>query len=167
MTIEDKSFNCKIIVIDTDAYAGNFERELCAYLTGQIGDCKVGEEFLKTKDLIKNLEWWEDNISPQEDTEGSEFYRPCTSWKTDEKNFYGSVAIFVEEVPPQEVLDEMINAAQKFLKDTESTYQFYKTYKNNNIPKEINVLGYSVLDSEYTKVVMESNDIKTVLSNKF
>ena len=29
-------------VIDTDAYAGNFEREMCAYVTGCVGDCDVG-----------------------------------------------------------------------------------------------------------------------------
>lgn len=31
-------------IIDTEQYAGNFEREMCAYCTGQIGDCGVGEE---------------------------------------------------------------------------------------------------------------------------
>lgn len=30
--------------IETDKYAGNFEREMCAYLTGVLGDCDVGEE---------------------------------------------------------------------------------------------------------------------------
>jgi hypothetical protein len=33
-----------IFVIDTEEYAGNFERQLCAYITGCIGDCGVGEE---------------------------------------------------------------------------------------------------------------------------
>lgn len=167
MTIEDKNFNCKIIVIDTDAYAGNFERELCAYLTGQIGDCNVGSEFLKPQNMIKHLEWWENNISPQEDTEGSEFYRPCTIWKTGETNFYGSVAIFVEEIPPQEVLDEMIKEAKIFCRDTDFVYRYYAANKNPNIPKEINVLGYSVLDSEYTKVVIETNNMKAILNKKF
>ena len=27
-----------LLVIDTNSYAGNFERQLCAYVTGQIGD---------------------------------------------------------------------------------------------------------------------------------
>jgi len=34
------------IVVRTDSYAGNFERELCAHLTGQIGECEVGEEYV-------------------------------------------------------------------------------------------------------------------------
>lgn len=33
-----------IFCVDTDTYAGGFERELCAYMTGIIGECGVGEE---------------------------------------------------------------------------------------------------------------------------
>ncbi len=33
-----------IFIIDTNEYAGNFERQMCAYVTGQIGECRVGEE---------------------------------------------------------------------------------------------------------------------------
>ena len=29
-------------IIDTDEYAGNFEREMCAWITGTTGDCGVG-----------------------------------------------------------------------------------------------------------------------------
>lgn len=34
-----------IFIIDTDSYAGNFERDMCAYLTGVTGDCQVGDNF--------------------------------------------------------------------------------------------------------------------------
>lgn len=30
-------------VVGTNKYAGNFEREMCAYMTGVIGDCEVGK----------------------------------------------------------------------------------------------------------------------------
>jgi hypothetical protein len=33
-----------MFVIDTEQYAGNFERQMCAYITGQIGECGVGQE---------------------------------------------------------------------------------------------------------------------------
>lgn len=33
-----------LFVIDTDAYAGSFERQMCAYVTGQIGECGIGKE---------------------------------------------------------------------------------------------------------------------------
>lgn len=36
-----------IFCVDTDTYAGSFERELCAYMTGIIGECGVGEEARK------------------------------------------------------------------------------------------------------------------------
>ncbi len=36
-----------MFVVDTDKYSGNFEREMCAYMTGHIGDCEVGEEEAK------------------------------------------------------------------------------------------------------------------------
>ena len=34
-------------IIDTDSYSGNFERQMCAYITGQIGDCCVGDEYVE------------------------------------------------------------------------------------------------------------------------
>lgn len=34
------------ILVKTNSYAGNFEREMCAFMTGGIGDCKVGEELV-------------------------------------------------------------------------------------------------------------------------
>lgn len=33
-----------LFVVDTDHYAGNFERQMCAYVTGMVGECGVGEE---------------------------------------------------------------------------------------------------------------------------
>lgn len=33
-----------VFVIDTDKYAGNFERELCAFATGFVGECDTGKE---------------------------------------------------------------------------------------------------------------------------
>ena len=33
-----------LFVIDTADYAGNFERELCAYITGHVGECEVGAD---------------------------------------------------------------------------------------------------------------------------
>jgi len=34
------------VIVRTDSYAGNFERELCAHLTGQIGECEKGKEYI-------------------------------------------------------------------------------------------------------------------------
>lgn len=51
------------IVIDTDQYAGNFERQMCAYLTGQSGDCGAGREIaLVAQDEIEHVDWWKRHI---------------------------------------------------------------------------------------------------------
>lgn len=37
--------SCYLFLVDTPTYAGSFEREMCAHVTGQIGDCEVGREY--------------------------------------------------------------------------------------------------------------------------
>lgn len=72
-----------VLVIDTEQYSGNFEREMCAYITGQFGDCGVGREFAEQySSEIKHLSWWEDHICAEEDDEGYGCYRPAAIWAT-------------------------------------------------------------------------------------
>jgi len=139
---------------------------LCSYLTGQIAECYVGEEFLKSKASIKYLDWWENNISPQEDTEGSEFYRPCTIWTTGNTQDYNSVAIFVEEFPPQEVMNELLQRAKYFCEDIDKIYAEHNAYKNNNIPKVIKITDYSFVDSEYNREIIETKKETLVFKKK-
>ena len=52
-------------VIDTNEYAGNFEREMCAWLTGQVGECDVGKEMAAVARAElgpKTTEYFENNI---------------------------------------------------------------------------------------------------------
>lgn len=64
-----------IFCIDTDSYAGNFSRQLCAYITGRIGECEVGAEeaSLFEKDGLKPL--WDVEDKPDEDG----CHRPVTT----------------------------------------------------------------------------------------
>lgn len=61
--------------VDTNAYAGCFERHLCAFVTGKIGDCTVGlaecEEFKKS-----GAELAADLVVCMFDEHGS--YKPCS-----------------------------------------------------------------------------------------
>lgn len=52
MDMKDVKGELKGFVVDTDSYSGNFEREMCAYMTGYIGDCEVGEE--EANDYLKS-----------------------------------------------------------------------------------------------------------------
>ena len=61
------------IIIDTEEYSGNFERELCAFLTGHIGDCEVGDEFQHENPLF-------DSVISVPDEHGC--YRPCEIYPT-------------------------------------------------------------------------------------
>ena len=55
-----------LFVIDTTDYAGNFERELCAYITGCVGECEVGDDMAELfkeetkKEPFENLQWESD-----------------------------------------------------------------------------------------------------------
>lgn len=70
-------------VIDTDDYAGNFEREMCAYITGCTGECGVGSEFseLVRKEIAKDiLEKFDEYIANVPDEHGCN--RPVTIWSS-------------------------------------------------------------------------------------
>jgi len=47
------------IIVDTESYSGNFERELTAYCTGAVGDCGVGsdmsDEFFESGGVASDL----------------------------------------------------------------------------------------------------------------
>lgn len=79
MSVDNPKSN--ILVIDTENYSGNFEREMCAYITGQVGECGVGEELAElAKEDIKHLAWWEEHIVNEKDDNGCE--RPASIWDT-------------------------------------------------------------------------------------
>ncbi len=82
-----------IVIVETNQYAGRFERELTAYCTGVVGECEVGRE-------MSNLFYRDHNICDDDDIpdplcadEKSLFYgfmgdrqddhgvwRPCSIW---------------------------------------------------------------------------------------
>lgn len=68
------NFNCFGFIIHTNQYSGNFEREMCAYLTGKIGECGIGKNF------IEQLPIKFDNVLNIED-EGC--LRPCNIYPTE------------------------------------------------------------------------------------
>lgn len=131
----------KIVVIDTDTYAMHFHEDMCAYITGQVGELGVG--YSTAGDVegdLRNLAWYQENIVQEEDDRG--YRRPAAIWPTPGRFFDGdighyddtpevratlegsratsrlpaeeSVAIFVNVLPPDEVLAEMIERAQTY-----------------------------------------------------
>lgn len=69
------------LIIDTENYAGNFEREMCAYITGQTGDCGVGMNITEAFRDIAHLEWWKANIVQVKDPDSDfDVLRPVSIW---------------------------------------------------------------------------------------
>lgn len=61
------------VIVDTNKYSGSFEREMCAYATGQVGECGVGAD--EVDENMPYAKWWDDHVIDQED-EGC--YGPVT-----------------------------------------------------------------------------------------
>lgn len=141
-----------VFVVDTDKYSGNFEREMCAFITGQVGECGVGDNIAEEEaPNIKNLQWFEDNVAQEADE--YECLRPASIWPTlgrfndgygghhddtpevraslgkygtAKHPAYESVAVFLEELPPQEVLTEMVERAKAYCEQTDIAYKGYR-----------------------------------------
>ena len=71
-------------VIDTTEYAGNFEREMCAYVTGCTGDCGIGGDVAdKVRDEISQSGFFDeidDLVCRLPDDHGC--YRPVSTGPT-------------------------------------------------------------------------------------
>ena len=78
-----------LFVVDTEQFAGNFERQLCAYMTGRIGDCGVGDterdEFNREMHIQADVDAYDERhpfrfVIDQPDEHGCN--RPCTIFPT-------------------------------------------------------------------------------------
>lgn len=109
-----------VFVIDTAEYAGNFEREMCAWITGIIGDCGVGRETADAASytMSEALQGWcYDNIIQVPDEHGCA--RPVTVWRVPKGIHEGNgqnngVGIYVEDAPGGQILAEMKDRARYF-----------------------------------------------------
>ena len=95
-------------IVVTDQYAGNFERQLCAYMTGCVGDCLVGQECAEThaRDGLSPSQ----NVQNVPDEHGCA--RPASIWSEDETR--GSVAIWLNEEPDFAEMEQWVARARVF-----------------------------------------------------
>ncbi len=106
-------FSCYIFAVKTDSYAGNFEREMCAFMTGVVGECGVG-------DIVAGLfaqeypgeNSWEDKVMQVADDHGC--HRPVT---IDNE----SVMIFLNDYPTNEDISFLRKRALLFIMDPRIT----------------------------------------------
>lgn len=127
----------KAIIIDTEMYAGNFEREMVAYVTGEVGECGVGTDAAEVAQEELPAEaraWFEMNIVQTSDEHGC--WRPAsiaptpgwsnnghgkeTKLKPGKKMKYPaymSVEFCVNEWPPDNIMEVILGRVKKFCAD--------------------------------------------------
>lgn len=170
-----------IFCVDTEQYAGNFERKLCAYMTGAVADCGVGfpeardwyiniakQEWMKeapytSYDLVRGAEDWDGfvNIQTMSDDEGGGILRPCTIIPTpgqfnqgnDERNHpvYNSLGIFFCERPADWQIRIMIDRAKEFAEKT-------KVEESLRCDNDITIIGFRLMKQSTTLQEIELDD---------
>lgn len=140
-----------VFIIDTDQYAGNFEREMCAYCTGTVGQCEVGGEMttlFKEDFELEDDKYGEDNPFMDYidnwvmDEDGCG--RPTSIWGNPAGDNCNSVAIFFELEPTEEHIKIMKERSSDFAKNRPD----WKDYLGDKKP--MNILGFRLLKQEVT-----------------
>jgi len=133
-----------IFVVDTEQYAGNFERDMCAFMTGMTGDCGVGGEeaqlFLEQTGTTEDENTFEEFVTLQSDEHGCA--RPTAIWSTEGKSFaYNSVAIFFGKKPTEELVEIMIKRAKEYA-------EYARNAEEEWDRKDIKVVAFRLLKEE-------------------
>lgn len=139
----DIPHDCYCFVVDTDSYTGNFEREMCAYMTGAVSGCK-GEKCASS--YIKKHKK-QANVRFVPDDDGS--FRPVNIFDRGNSKYESFIIFFGSERPSSKIIKRMKDRAYEFLTDTSVSGEFDKK------PNEI--LGFRLLYSPPLK--LENIDI--------
>lgn len=133
-----------LLVIKTNKYAGNFEREMCAYMTGQIGECGVGFDIACDAFGIEHPEQspWFEKTDLIPDEHGC--CRPA-SIVPDDEGMYNAVGIAFYEKPTDEELQELKQRAIDFCEYYRHHERSFDAYKDDPIVvKEVVWSTYTV-----------------------
>jgi len=161
------------MIIDTENYAGNFEREMCAYITGQVGDCGVGEELaISYNKDIQNLYWFNEHVYKKNDPDDG-CSRPVNisvtpGWFNNghgvhirENNIpapnkypaYLSIEINIDEMPTSEIIDEVIARAKRFCTNRDDIYEKANLYLTETAKnKPLTYTGFRIVELAKTSV---------------
>lgn len=133
-----------IFVIDTDGYAGNFHREMCAYVTGHVGESGAGDK--EREIYINEVDEYDDDLVSSFDSE------PSSIWPSpaESPQKYGSAAIYLWKKPEEKWISLWKERAIKFF-----GYWEKDPYELKEFP-QIQVLGFRLL-KHVSKIESEEN----------
>lgn len=131
-----------ILLVHTNKYAGNFERQLCAFMTGITGDCGVGSDEAKRfkedmEEIGNDPDMFDDCLDSQSDDHGC--YRPASIWDADGTGDYNTVAIFFRELPTTSEMALLRQRAQQYAEENKITI-----HKLSMINREVTVVDTEV-----------------------
>lgn len=103
-----------IFLVHTSQYAGNFEREMVAFMTGKYGDDGVGERIAdETADAFPDMHALFDDCVAQVPDDEDGCLRPAAIWPS-KPGTYNTVATFFYKKPTQKMIDFMKKRAEEF-----------------------------------------------------
>lgn len=159
------SYHHYAIVIDTTQYAGNFHREMAAYVIGRSVDAYCGHEFARlASGSIKNKAWINEHIVEKEvryhdaprsaysDMFERRFAEFPTNYLYAMYSHYNSIIIFFDEKPPVNVVEEIVERSLGFAKNLKDIYE--KTGNGHALTNQSNDFS-----SQYSLL---KNNIKTL-----
>lgn len=128
--------DCYLFIIKTDSYTGNFERQMCSYITGVdngnglrnevlIRNVAISANKIFREECSDRIDEFEDLITGFNDENG--WYKCSTVWGEDYKDI--AIPINIDSLPTQEQLKFMMDRAIKFSKQFNS---------------KINILGFEL-----------------------
>lgn len=139
------------LLVCTDSYVGNFEREMCAFMTGSIGDCGVGEEY---SDLFHTFIC--NKIGRKWGGNGDDLMMGLTDWRADSDDSAPCarpVGIYTNDPKTVEIYLERVPNEQELEILKERAYAFSEVYcKTREWHKPIQVLGFKLL----TKIIQHN-----------
>lgn len=140
------------IIFNLNQYTGNYERDFCAFVTGAVGECGVGQEmaelFMKEHPEGTPFYGFSDWTCHESDDRGC--HRPVSIYhdtEVDEKP-YDSLIIFLNHAPLPEDVDFMVERAKRFCAERPEWPEIYGDVKN--APALI-LKGIKVIKSEVTR----------------
>jgi len=109
-----------LFLVDTNDYAGNFEREMVAFMTGRVGECGAGEKQAEQAEQALELhpdeqDWLETYVTSGPDDHGCS--RPASIWASPDDQM-NTVALLLGAAPPANVVAFLKQRAALFTNDT-------------------------------------------------
>jgi hypothetical protein len=135
------------VIVSTNTFAANFDKELCAFTTGQIGECKIGID-RRYRASAEVREMFEKAMERR--VGADDYWRPVGPNAKDANAF----ELYFKEKPTQEMIDAFIEGFNDFADEKK---------EKNPITTRISLEGITIITE---KTVYEETEEVVEVGNK-